>query len=149
MTYNNIPGPRRPLLGLLVIGLVAIGCTFATAKAAEMGAGCDQFAAQKSITQTTEMSVGDQLEVTLCSNPSTGFSWQEPEISDTAAVSLGDKSHGAPVARDGEVVGAAGTDSFTLKATAKGTSTIVLRYSQAWLGGTSGEWTYNLTVTVR
>ena len=149
MTHNRIPGARRPLLGLLVIGLVAIGCTFAVAKAAEMGVGCDQFAAQKSITQTTEMSVGDQVKVTLCSNPTTGFSWQEPEISDTAAVSLADKSFGAPVTGNANVVGAAGTDYITLKATAKGTSTVVLRYSQPWVGGTSGEWTYTLTVTVR
>ena len=114
-----------------------------------MGVGCDQFAAQKSITQTTEMSVGDQVKVTLCSNPSTGFAWQEPEISDAGVVSLADKSFGAPVTGSAQVVGAAGTDYVTLKATAKGTSTVVLRYSQPWVGGTSGEWTYTLTVTVQ
>ena len=149
MTHNRIPGALRPLLGLLVIGLVAVGCTSATAKAAEMGASCDQFGAQKSITQTTEMSVGDQVKVMLCSNPTTGFSWQEPEISDTAAVSLADKSFGAPTSASAPVVGAAGTDYITLKATAKGASTVVLRYSQPWVGGTSSEWTYTLTVTVR
>jgi predicted secreted protein len=149
MTHNTIAGAVRPLLGLLVIGLVATGCTFATAKAAEIGVGCDQFAAQKSITQTTEMSVGDQVKVTLCSNPSTGFAWQEPEISDAGVVSLVDKSFSAPVAGESPAVGAAGTDSITLKATAKGTSTVVLRYSQPWPGGTSSEWTYTLTVTVR
>jgi predicted secreted protein len=149
MTRHEIPGAARALLALLVIGLVATGCTSATAKAAEMGAGCDQFGTQKIITQTTEMAVGDQVKVTLCSNPTTGFSWQEPEISNAAAVSLADKSFGAPVAGNGQVVGAAGTDYITLKATAKGTSTVVLRYSQPWLGGTSGEWTYTLTVTVR
>ena len=149
MTHNRIPGALRPLLGLLVVGLVAVGCTFATAKAAEMGVGCDQFAAQKSITQTTEMSVGDQVKVTLCSNPTTGFAWQEPEISDAAIVSLIDKTFGAPVGGGTPVVGAAGTDYITLKATAKGTSTVVLRYSQPWVGGTSSEWTYTLTVTVR
>jgi len=149
MTRHEIPGATRALLALLVIGLVAIGCTSASAKSAEMGASCDQFAAQKSITQTTEMAVGDQVKVALCSNPTTGFAWQEPEISDTAAVSLADKSFGAPVAGSGQVVGAAGTDNITLKATAKGTSTVVLRYSQPWVGGTSSEWTYTLTVTVR
>jgi predicted secreted protein len=149
MTHTTIPGALRPLLGLLVIGLVATGCTFATARAAEMGVGCDQFAAQKSITQTAEMSVGDQVKIALCSNPSTGFSWQEPEISDAGAVRLVDKTFGAPVAGSGQVVGAAGADYITLKATAKGTSTVVLRYSQPWLGGTSSEWTYTLTVTVR
>ena len=149
MTHNTIPGALRPLLGLLVIGLVATGCSFATVKAAEMGVGCDQFAAQTSITQTTEMAVGDQLKVTLCSNPTTGFAWQEPEISDAAIVSLIDKSFSAPVAGESPAVGAAGTDSITLKATAKGTSTVVLNYSQPWPGGTSSEWTYTLTVTVR
>jgi predicted secreted protein len=149
MTHNRIPGALRPLLGLLVIGLVATGCTFATAKAAEIGVGCDQFDAQKSITQTTEMSVGDQVTVTLCSNPTTGFSWQEPEISDAAAVHLANKSFGAPVAGESPAIGAAGTDYITLKATARGTSTVVLRYSQPWAGGTSGAWTYTLTVTVR
>ena len=149
MTHTTIPGALRPLLGLLVIGLVAIGCTSANAKTAELGAGCEQFGAQKSITQTAEMSVGDQIKVTLCSNPTTGFAWQEPEISDAGAVSLADKSFGAPVAGATQVVGAAGTDYITLKATAKGTSTVVLRYSQPWPGGTSSEWTYSLTVTVR
>ena len=149
MTHNTILGALRPLLGLLVIGLVATGCTFATAKAAELGVGCDQFAAQTSITQTTEMAVGDQLKVTLCSNPTTGFAWQEPEISDAAVVNLADKSFGAPVAGESPVVGAAGTDDFTFKATAKGTSTVVLRYSQPWVGGTASEWTYTLTVTVK
>jgi predicted secreted protein len=149
MTHKTIPGTLRPLLGLLVIGLVATGCTFATVKAAEMSASCDQFSAQKSITQTAEMSVGDQFKVTLCSNPTTGFAWQEPEISDAAIVSLADKSFGAPVTGAAQVVGAAGTEYITLKATAKGTSTVVLRYSQPWSGGTSSEWIYTLTVTVR
>jgi predicted secreted protein len=149
MTHTTIPGALRPLLGLLVIGLVAIGCTSANAKAAEMGASCDQFGAQKSITQATEVAVGDQVTVTLCSNPTTGFSWQGPDISDGVVVSLVDKSFGVPVAGSAPVVGAAGSDHITLKATAKGTSTVALRYSQAWDGGTSSEWTYNLTVTVR
>ena len=149
MTHNRIPGALQPLLGLLVIGLVATGCTFAVAKAAETGISCDQFAAQKSITQTAEMSVGDQFKVTLCSNPTTGFSWQEPEISDAAVVGLVSKTFGAPATGAAQVVGAAGTDYITLKATAKGTSTVVLNYSQPWAGGISSEWTYTLTVTVK
>jgi predicted secreted protein len=150
MTHHTIPGALRPLLGLLVIGLVAIGCTSATPKATELGASCDQFGAQKSITQTTEVAVGDLLKVTLCSNPSTGFSWQAPSISDLAVIAFVDKTFSAgPAGGTAPVVGAAGTESITLKATAKGTSIVVLRYSQPWLGGISGEWTYNVTVTVR
>ena len=95
------------------------------------------------------LNVGDQFKVTLCSNPTTGFAWQEPEISDAAIVSLTGKTFGAPVAGSGQAVGAAGTDNVTLKATAKGTSTVVLRYGQPWAGGTSSEWTYTLMVTVK
>ena len=113
------------------------------------GRGLRPVRAQKSITQTAEMAVGDQVKVTLCSNPTTGFAWQEPEISDAAVVSLADKSFGAPVTGAAQVVGASGTDYITLKATAKGTSTVILRYSQPWAGGTSSEWTYTLTVTVQ
>jgi predicted secreted protein len=149
MTHKTIPGTLRPLLGLLVIGLVAIGCTSASARTADLGANCDQFGAQKRVTQAAEMAVGDQVKVTLCSNPTTGFSWQEPEISDTGVVSTADRTFGAPVASAAQVVGAAGTDAITVKATAKGTSSVVLHYSQPWPGGTSSEWTYTLTVTVR
>ena len=150
MTHHRIPGALRPLLGLLVIGLVAISCTSADAKPAELGASCDQFGAQKSITQTTEVAVGDLLKVTLCSNPSTGFSWQAPSISDLAVIAFVDKTFSAaPAGGTVPVVGAAGTEAITLKATAKGTSIVVLRYSQPWPGGISGEWTYTLTVTVR
>jgi hypothetical protein len=46
VTHKTIPGGLRPLLGLLVGGLVAIGCTSSNAKAAEMGASCDQIGAQ-------------------------------------------------------------------------------------------------------
>ena len=51
MTRITKAGALRPMLGLLVIGLVATGCTFATVKAAEIRVGCDQLDAQKSITR--------------------------------------------------------------------------------------------------
>jgi hypothetical protein len=63
-------------------------------------------------------------------------------------VSLAAKSFDAPVAGSGQVVGAAGTETVTLKATAKGTSTVVLPDSQPCLGGASSAWTCTLAVTV-
>jgi predicted secreted protein len=150
MSHHSFQGKLRPMIGLLVIGLVASACSSAMAKTAELGAGCDQFSSQKSVSQQADLAAGDTLKVTLCSNPTTGFSWQEPEFSDAAVISLVDKTFGAPPADEAApVVGAAGTDSITIKATAKGTSTMVLKYSQPWLGGTSSEWMYTLTVTVR
>jgi predicted secreted protein len=150
MSHVSLRGKLHWMVGLLVIGLVASACSSAMAKTAELGAGCDQFSSQKSVGQQADLAVGDTLKVTLCSNPTTGFSWQEPELSDAAVISLVDKTFGAATAGGAApLVGAAGTDSITLKATAKGISTMVLKYSQPWLGGTSSEWVYTLTVTVR
>jgi predicted secreted protein len=150
MSHHSFQGKLRWPVGLLVIGLVASACTGALAKTEDLGAGCDQFGSQKSVNQQADVAVGDQLKVTLCSNPTTGFSWQEPAISDAAVISLVDKTFSAATASGtAPVVGAAGADSITLKATAKGTSNVVLKYSQPWLGGTSSEWMYTLTVTVR
>lgn len=88
--------------------------------------------------------------MTLCSNPTARFSWQEPAISDAAVISLVDNTFDAATASGTDpVVGAAGTDSITLEATAKGISNVVLKYSQPWHGGTTSESVYTLTVTVR
>lgn len=151
MARAPFQGKLRWMVGLLAIGLAAsIYASSAAAGTAELGAGCDLLGSQKSVLQQADVAVGDLVKVTLCSNPTTGFSWHEPAISDAAVVSLADKTFGAaPAGETGPAVGAAGTDSFTLRATAKGTSTVVLRYSQPWSGGTTSEWTYTLTVTVR
>ena len=150
MSRSSFQGKLAWPVGLLVIGLAVSACSSAQAKAADLGAGCDQFSGQKNVAQQADVAVGDSIKVALCSNPTTGFSWQEPEFSDASAISLVDKTFGAPEA-DGDtpLLGAAGTDSITLKAAARGTSTMLLKYSQPWAGGTSAEWTYTLTVTVR
>jgi predicted secreted protein len=150
MSHHSFQRKLRWPVGLLVVGLVASACTPAQAKTVDLGASCDQFSSQKSVNQQADLAVGDELKVTLCSNPTTGFSWQEPEFSDAAVLALVDKTFGAATADEAApVVGAAGTDSITLKATARGASKMVLKYSQPWLGGTSSEWVYTLTVTVR
>ena len=151
MSQHSNQGKLGLMIGFLVVGLVASACSSAQAKTAELGAGCDQFSSQKSVTQQADVAVGDTVKVTLCSNPTTGFSWQEPEFSDAAVVSLVDKSFGGAISEgtSAPLVGAAGTDSITLRATAKGTSQMVLEYSQPWAGGTKAVWTYTLTLTVR
>jgi predicted secreted protein len=156
MSHRSFQVKSRWMAGLtaalaigLTVGLVASACSAAAAKTADLGATCDQLGSQKNVAQQTEVAVGDLLKVNLCSNPTTGFSWQEPAVSDATVVSLVDKTFSPAAAGGTPAVGAAGTDSITLKATAKGTATVVLKYSQPWAGGTTSEWTYTLTVTVR
>jgi inhibitor of cysteine peptidase len=113
---------------------------------------CDEFTNQKNVTKQVEVGAGDTLTVTLCSNPSTGFSWSESaQVSDQTIVQQTDHKYVAPEAEAGTtpVVGAAGTEVWTFEALKKGTSTIYVEYSRPWEGGEKGEWTFHLTVVVK
>jgi len=103
---------------------------------------------QNHISQEAKIAVGGSLTVTLCSNQTTGFAWVESaEISDQTVLQQTDHRLVSPEAEG--VVGAAGTQVWTFQALKKGTSTISMEYSRPWEGGEKGEWTFNLTVTVK
>ncbi len=95
------------------------------------------------------IAAGTDVRIVLCSNPSTGFAWDEPRIGDSAILQLVERSYQAPDGASLPIVGAAGGEIVTLHALAAGTTTLSIPYSQPWAGGTKGEWTYSLSVTVR
>ena len=113
------------------------------------GATCDQFRATPAIEQSRAIEVGTDLVIVLCSNPSTGFSWGDPQISDTSVVRLIDRIFRAAGESSAPIAGAPGDEVLTIRAVASGTTTLSIGYGQPWAGGTQGEWTYDLTVTVR
>ncbi len=96
-----------------------------------------------------QVSVGQQIVVTMCSNASTGFSWQ-PAAVPAEIVKLVDQAAAAPSSAEGNepVVGAPGTETLTFEALASGTGDLGLAYSQPWNGGTKGAWTLTLHVAV-
>lgn len=61
----------------------------------------------------TEVSSGEQFEVRLDSNPSTGYSWQVSDMTTPQLVVLESQTH---VAADTDLVGADGTDVFVFTA---------------------------------
>jgi predicted secreted protein len=143
----------RPVIVLLAAVLLG-GCSAATAgqpatprDAIEIT--CDDLAlpssenAAATVEQTVKATVGETIRITLCSNPSTGFSWEVPVLPASAAVALVDH---AVVAPDGAPVGAAGSETFTFKVGAPGTTDVPFAYSQPWAGGTKGAKTVLLTV---
>jgi predicted secreted protein len=85
----------------------------------------------------------------LCSNPSTGFAWDAPQIADAALLEVVDRAYQAPDQATLPLIGAAGGDVLTVRGLEPGTTTLSLRYGQPWEGGAQGEWTYSLEVTVR
>jgi inhibitor of cysteine peptidase len=66
--------------------------------------------------------VGDALTIKLASNPTTGYSWGQPEVSHLQIIST-DSERGSS-----KRVGDPGFQTFSLKATEAGESTLTLTY---------------------
>jgi len=69
--------------------------------------------------------VGSLVRVTLCSNASTGFGWTPSVVSSEQLVAAGHSS-----ATGGPIPGAAGTERWSFRVTARGTGYAVLEYSR-------------------
>jgi inhibitor of cysteine peptidase len=138
----------RAFLAALLCASALAACT-ATQAAEPLGATCDQFQSTPTIEQTGTMAAGGDVKVILCSNPSTGFAWDEPQIGDSSVLQLAGRTYQAPDGASLPIVGAAGGEVLTLHALAPGTTTLSVTYSQPWPGGTKEAWTYRLAVTVK
>ena len=138
--------PRAFLAAVLCASVLA-ACS-ATQAGEPLGATCDQFRSTPKVEQSGTIAAGSDVKVILCSNPSTGFAWEEPHFGDSSVLRLVDRTYQAPDGATLPVVGAAGGEVLTIRAGAAGTTTLTIRYSQPWVGGTKGEWTYRLSVTV-
>jgi inhibitor of cysteine peptidase len=94
----------------------------------------------------TEVSLktGEQLVIELPSNPTTGFSWM---VADSGPLTqAGESEYETDAAPD--VVGAAGTETFTFNAEEAGSGTLKLEYRRSWETGVAAEDVWSVTVTV-
>jgi predicted secreted protein len=137
----------RTFLATLLCASALAACS-ATQAADQLGATCDQLSAAHSIQQSTSVAAAEDVQVVLCSNPTTGFSWEDPQIADASVARLISATYQAPATASLPIIGAAGGEIVTIHALAAGTTTLSMRYSQPWAGGTKGAWTYTLAITV-
>ncbi len=94
--------------------------------------------------------VGDEIQVVLAGNPTTGYSW-------SSAMSDADKAilqqQGEPVyvqeSTDPSLVGGGGTFTFNFKATAHGQATIKLDYARPFETGVAPIQTFSAPVDVK
>jgi len=109
-----------------------------------LGVGCDPFEVETDQVETDfAVTVGEPFIVSLCSNPSTGFSWSLPVSSDPSVVALtGYLAEPDP----SPVLGGSGSQSFAFEVLAPGSATITVSYDRPFEGGEKGVWTYTLTV---
>jgi inhibitor of cysteine peptidase len=106
----------------------------------------DDLLDQKNITRTLTLNLGDTLQISLGSNPSTGFRWT-PQMQITDATVLAQAGHevlGPSVARPG----AAGREVWALQAIGPGPTTVSTTYDRPWSGGEKDSWTFSAEVTV-
>ncbi len=72
---------------------------------------------------------GEQFEIHLESNPSTGYSWEVSAMTSPGIVALDARTYVEP---GSEVVGAAGTDVFVFTAASEGAGVLRLEYVRAF-----------------
>lgn len=140
---------RRALF--IVAWLVAIaGC--GASQPLEIDVSCTAFEGQPSPVVVdggqVEPAVGESFTVSLCSNPSTGYSWSEDVGYDRAVLELADREFVSGTAASPPAVGAAGSEVFTFEVIGKGSTTIEMTYGRSFEPDQPPAWTYRLPVLV-
>jgi inhibitor of cysteine peptidase len=133
---------------LLAAGACSPAVGASSAKEANVEVTIDEFTNTQHIAKAIEIAEGGVVTVSLGSNPSTGFSWNETAQIEAPAVLEQTDSKVLPSEKEG-LVGASGSQVWTFKALQKGTTTVSLEYGRPWEGGEKGVWTFELTVTVK
>ncbi len=113
----------------------------------------DEFMVQKNIVRDIEITHPGSLIVSLGSNPTTGFRWDE-EVGIAMLLKgeliIEQVSHQYVEPQEGgePLVGAPGKDVWVFDSKATGTTTLKFTYSRPWAGGEKGEWTLRIDLTV-
>ena len=133
-----------------ILALTLTACSPGPSAETTVRVDCEEFQASTQdpavVAREIAVSTGAFVELWLCSNPSTGFEWEEAALSDASV--LKETVHEF-VAPDSAMVGAAGQEHWTFEARGSGHCSVSLRYSQPWEGGEKGVWEFKLDVQVR
>jgi predicted secreted protein len=111
-----------------------------------IAASCADFAPTESgakviLNRTVAAAVGGTIRVTVCANPSTGFSWTSAALDTEHLARVGHSLHPG-----GLPPGSPGTETWSYRVIRSGTGRATLVYSQPWKGGVKAAWTLMLTV---
>jgi len=126
---------------LIALGLGSVACLPGTQKIALT---CQAFRESPHQTRQITLSPGSTVTVELCSNPSTGYLWDQPLIPDGQIVTISSGEYRQP---DRQMPGAAGTQVWQIKGQTDGVTRIEFTYSHPGVDDTPA-WTFTLDVTV-
>lgn len=139
---------KLTLLGMVsILALSLLACSTG-AREVPLQLTYDDFTQNKYQTKSiSNVHIGDVIKITLPSNPTTGFRWELVNISSPAVLAQdGDSEYVLP---ESIAIGAGGQEIWSFKALKRGTSSVSLAYSRPWEGGTKGEWTFTVEITVK
>lgn len=141
---------------LVAVALSAAALTGCSAKNEESKSGpqtttievsYDDLLNQKQISRSTDLAVGDFLQVSLGSNASTGFQWAEKLLISDPKV-MAQTGHEVIAPKDAKP-GASGSEVWMLQAMAPGNTTVSTTYGRPWPGGEKDSWVFSVNVTVK
>jgi predicted secreted protein len=125
------------LLLIVLLSFILVSCSSSN----QVELNCDAFQENNHLTDEIALSAGDEFQVILCSNPTTGY---ETEV-------VRQMTHEFVMAEDLEnppPPGTPGVEIWTFNALEQGSTTITFDYSRPWEGGEKSTWTFELATTV-
>lgn len=134
------------LLGILLIGILPFVCSCAEKSVySDVYIPIETFLEHPHVDMMMSTVLGGELTVTLGSNPTLGYQWQEyVEIGDASMFKRVSHEFVAPKT---DMLGTPNKEVWTFKALKRGTTTILLKYSRSWDG--IGLWIVIITATVK
>lgn len=106
----------------------------------------DELLNQKQISRSVTLALGDYLQVSLGSNASTGYEWEDKMlISDPKVITQTGHENIAPAA---DKPGAPGSEVWMLQTMERGQTTVSTTYGRPWPGGEKDTWVFTVNVTV-
>ena len=140
---------RLVAMAAVILAATLAACSSPATPGPSLTVDCSAFetegAAGGPVEREIEAGVNQTLTITLCSNPSTGFSWEQPVGEGDADIELVERSVLQTI---GGTPGEAGQERFTFRTVSPGQAVIHFTYSQPWDGGIKGAWLLDLTTTV-
>lgn len=147
VTSRRMPHALSLLVASLVLLLGTFACAADSPRQVSVAISCEEFQQKPQQVKSVTAAPDDTITVTLCSNPSTGFQWEQAAISTPAVLSLSLHHYIQPQAAT-PIVGAAGQEQWQFDVRTRGTTSVDFHYSQPWAGGTKNVWSVVLTINV-
>ena len=91
-----------------------------------------------------ELAVGEKMQVTLKSNPTTGYQWEVADIDESVLLQLGAEYD----ADSPQLTGAGGEEAFTFEAVGTGETALQLIYHRSWEVDAPPVETFSVTIVV-